>query len=79
MAAASVGVTIPARMVPSVEQMRSASGTIPTKNSRTIWPKDVARSSLGTAGPSAGLMKLRVRVYRMYRPASMKPGPNAAA
>jgi hypothetical protein len=34
---------------------------------------------LGTGGPSAGLMKLLVSVYRMYRLARRKPGPNDAA
>ena len=62
MAAASVGVTTPARMVPRVATMSSASGTIPTKNSRTICTNESARSSLGTGGPSVGFRKLRVSV-----------------
>ena len=56
MAAASVGVARPPRMLPRVPAIRTASGTIPTTNSLIIAAHEVSRSSIGTAGPSAGLM-----------------------
>ena len=60
MPAASVGVARPARIEPSVAPISSHSGTTPIddllqRSRRQLW----TRSSIGTGGPSFGLMKLR--------------------
>ena len=60
MPAASVGVAMPTMMLPRAENMMTASGTMPEKNSRKIWPIEVARSSGGSGGPSSGFRKERI-------------------
>ena len=54
-APASVGVAMPARMTPSVAKMTTTTGAMPNTSSRTTSPIDPARSSSGSAGPSAGI------------------------
>ena len=58
-AAPSVGVAKPNRMLPSDASTSTAGGTSPWRNSLRIAIFDAACSASGSAGPSAGLIAQR--------------------
>ncbi len=57
--AASVEVVRPMMITPSVAKVRTLTGTMPTMHSQITGCQRFGRSSIGTGGPSFGLMKLR--------------------
>jgi hypothetical protein len=50
------------RITPSVAMITTTIGTQPNRSSRATMRHEAARSSIGSAGPSAGLMWQRTSV-----------------
>ena len=78
-APASVGVAIPASITPKVANKTTITGAIPIRKSIKTGLSDFARISIGSAGPSAGLIQQRIMHQEANRNANSKPGKTAAA